>query len=292
MNKSAFTLLLSIWLITLCACNGKSKHATFQNPIVKNQNVIIDYTDTHTGDTTLLFVHGWCINKTYWSDQVAYFKNRYRIVTIDLPGFGKSGKNRSVWNTDAFGGDVSAVINQLNLKNVILIGHSMAGDIIVQTAKNNKKQVIGLIGIDNFKSVGVGGRPSKSDSIGYKKAIDSLRHDFKRIAFEYFNQDLFYKTTSKSIKERILNDVAHVNTDIASDCMEQDNFDEAKELLSTNKKLCLINSDVKPTNTSGLKSKKIPFQIWYIHATGHFPMVEKPHDFNVLLSQAIKKTAV
>ena len=292
MNKSLFTFLFFIGAAALYACNGKIENVNAENPIVKNRNVIIDYTDTHTGDTTLLFVHGWSINKTYWSSQVAYFKNHYRVITIDLPGFGKSGKNRDTWNTDAFGKDITAVITQLKLKNVILIGHSMAGDIIVQAANNTPKEVIGLIGVDNFKSVGVGKKPSKQDSDAYRKAIDSLRHDFKKIAFEYFNQDLFYKTTTPAIKKRILNDVAQADPNIASACMEQDNFDETKELLKAKKKLCLINSDVKPTNSTGLKRNNIPFQIWYIHATGHFPMIEKPKEFNLLLSQAIRKTAV
>ena len=292
MNKSSFTILLGIWLVALYACNGKPQNANTASLVVKNQNVIVDYTDTHVGDTTLLFVHGWCINRTYWSDQLAFFKSHYRIVTMDLPGFGKSGRNRNAWNTEAFGKDVTAIMTQLKLKNVILIGHSMAGDIIVQAANNTPKQVIGLIGVDNFKSVGVGGKPSKQDSEAYRKAIDSLRHDFKKIAFEYFNKDLFYKTTSPAIKKRVLNDVAQADPNIASACMEQDNFDEAQELLKSKKKLCLINSDVKPTNSTGLKRKNIPFQIWYIHATGHFPMIEKPEEFNLLLAQAIRKTAV
>jgi len=273
-------------------CVQRSNSPTIQDAIVTNQGVKIDYTDTNIGDTTLLFVHGWCINKTYWTNQEAYFKKQYRVVTIDLPGFGKSGKNRNIWNTQMFGQDITAIVTQLKLKNVILIGHSMAGDIIVQAANNTPEQVIGLIGVDNFKSVGVGGVSTKQDKDSYKKAIDSLRHNFKKIAFEYFNQDLFYKTTSSSIKKRILNDVAHMDPNIASDCMEQDNFDEAQELLKTKKKLCLINSDVKPTDLTGLRRKNIPFQIWYIHATGHFPMIEKPLEFNILLSQAIRKTAV
>ena len=46
------------------------------------------------GKFTLLFVHGWCIDQSYWSNQVAAFNSNYKIVTIDLPGFGKSGTNR------------------------------------------------------------------------------------------------------------------------------------------------------------------------------------------------------
>ncbi|MEN0056042.1 MAG: alpha/beta hydrolase [Mucilaginibacter sp.] len=283
-------LLIAAFIFCCCACKqSKSDNTNITEPVIKDEGVKIAYTDTHTGDTTLLFVHGWCINKTYWLSQVNFFKNKYRVVTIDLPGFGESGKNRNRWNTAAFGQDVTTIIKKLGLKNVILIGHSMAGDIIVQAANNAPNEVIGLVGVDNFKNVGVGGTPSKQDSIAYQKAIDSLKDDFKRIAFDYFNHDLFSKTTSAAIKARILNDVAHSDSTIAAACMEQDNFDEAAELLKTQKKLSLINSDVTPTNTSGMKTKGIPFQIWYIHGSGHFPMVEHPAEFNSSLVQAIQK---
>lgn len=278
--------LMLFFLLTSCQ-NHSANNAKSTKPSVQNNGVKIAYTDSKKGDTTLLFVHGWCINKSYWSDQVAYFDRKYRVVTMDLPGFGDSGKNRNTWNTTAFGKDVDSVIAQLHLKNVILIGHSMAGDIIVQAAINAPNKVIGLVGVDNFKNVGLEGKPSKQDTLLYNQYIDSLKYHFKALAFEYFNQDLFYKTTSKAVRNRILNDVGNCNPEIAAACMELNSFNEATKLIEANKKLCLINSDVKPTNLSELKAKKIPVQVWYIHDTGHFPMIEKPKEFNLALQKAI-----
>lgn len=288
MKKEIHLFVMIVVAFCLLCCN-KNLKSKIQSTKIKaqNQGLNIAYTDTGNGDTTLLFVHGWCINKSYWNDQVAYFNKKYRVVTMDLPGFGQSGKNRTTWNTAAFGRDVDSVIAQLHLKNVILIGHSMAGDIIVQAAINAPNQVVGLIGIDNFKSVGVGETPSRKDTLIYNQYIDSLKHNFKRLAFEYVNQDLFYKTTSQAVRKRVLNDVAHSDSTIAAACLELSSFNETTKLIKANKKLCLINSDVKPTNTTGLKAKKIPFQVWYVHATGHFPMIEKPKDFDVLLQKAI-----
>lgn len=289
MKKVLYTFITCAAFMLLLSCENHSKKIQYSKPEIKNEGVKIDYTDNGNGDTTILFVHGWCINKTYWSEQESFFHKKYRVITMDLPGFGKSGKNRTTWNTTAFGRDVDAVITQLHLKNVILVGHSMAGDIIVQAAINKPKEVIGLVGIDNFKSVGVGNKPSKQDTLMYNQYIDSLKHNFTKIAFKYFNHDLFYKTTSNVIRKRILNDVAHTDSTIAAACMELNNLDEATELIKANKKLCLINSDVNPTNTSGLKAKKIPYQLYYIHATGHFPMVEKPNEFNLLLQKVINQ---
>jgi sigma-B regulation protein RsbQ len=59
---------------------------------IKRDNAVIDYQVKGNGDTTLLFVHGSYIDQTYWKGQVDYFNSEYKVVTIDLPGHGKSGK--------------------------------------------------------------------------------------------------------------------------------------------------------------------------------------------------------
>src|SRR5438874_12250485 len=119
---------------------------------------------------------------------------------MKLPGFGQSGKNRKQWNTLVFASDVNAVITQLHLQKVVLIGHSMAGDIVVQAAVNAPKSVIALVGIDNFQSVGVGGKPTAKDSAAYRQAVDSLKHHFSTVAVAYAKQDLFAPATSQAIR--------------------------------------------------------------------------------------------
>jgi pimeloyl-ACP methyl ester carboxylesterase len=275
----------------IVSCNNTSQSSTTNTGAkiaVHNDGVNIAYTDTGKNDTTLLFVHGWCINKSYWTNQAAYFGKRYRAVAIDLPGFGQSGKNRNQWNTLAFSRDVDSVIRQLKLKKVILVGHSMSGDVVLQAAVDNPKQVIGLVVVDIFKNVGKDEVQTEQAKKEYAAAIDSLKHHFKKIAFDYFNQALFYSTTTAAVKKRVLNDVAHVDTAIAAACMEpNDDFNEVPKLKAAKTKLYLINSDVEPTDTTHLATNKIPYKLLYIHATGHFPMIEKPQQFNILLDKVI-----
>src|SRR5260221_8419282 len=148
MRKLIYLLSLGSVIALPFSCNNRntaSNSASSNKTTIDDQGVKISYTDTGKGDTTLVFVHGWCINKTYWSDQVDFFSDKYRVVTVDLPGFGQSGKNRTAWNTETFGSDIDSVLSQLNLKNVILVGHSMAGDIVLQAAINAPDRVIGLV---------------------------------------------------------------------------------------------------------------------------------------------------
>jgi len=234
-----------------------------------------------------LFIHGWGINKTYWQDQVDYFAGKYRVVTMDLPGFGESGKNRTDWSTATYGKDVQTLMDRLDLKKVILIGHSMAGDIIVEAANDDPSRVIGLIGIDNFK--GFGEIPDSASKAEYAAAISMMKKNFTQVATQYFNEVLFYRTTDSAVRKRILNDVYHSDSVIAVATMEPGDFKEVDKLVSSKQKIYLINSDVTPTDSAGFVANKIPYDIEYIHATGHYPMVEKPKEFNELLKQSIDK---
>ena len=254
---------------------------------VKNQGVHIEYTDTGKGKQTLLFVHGWCINKTYWDSQVAFFKNKYRVITMDLAGYGGSGKNRTVWGTDAFASDVNAVINQLHLKNVILIGHSMAGDIIAEAAALNPKPVIALIGVDNFKNTGIVNRDSVKSKKEFIAAIKQMKVNFKSVAYPYIKLQLFYKTTPDNVRRRVLYDVDHADTLIAVASMEHGDLDEVRALKKAGKPLFMVNSDVHPTDTTGLHAQHISAHVYYVHATGHYPMIEKPKEFNEALAKAL-----
>lgn len=296
--KSLFNLLaiFILWGVIL-SCNQSEKKADAvrsdtlaidTSVAINNNGVNIAYTDTGRSDTTILFIHGWAINKGYWADQVSYFGKKYRVVTMDLPGFGQSGKNRDKWDTQTYGSDVNTVINTLNLKNVILVGHSMSGDIALQAAADNPGTILGLVGVDNFKSVGEPQNPNAAKE--YAAAIAEMKRNFKKIAFQYFNQSLFSKTTSADIKKRILNDVAQTDSAIAIASMEQQDlsFDEVAKLKQAGKKLYLINSDVTPTITKYMSAENIPFQIYYTEGTGHYAMIETPEEFNRLLDKVIE----
>jgi pimeloyl-ACP methyl ester carboxylesterase len=282
-----FSLATSIGLWYACTQHPQNKKETVISQVkISNHGVNIAYTDTGKGDTSLLFVHGWCINKSYFAGQVKYFGNRYRVITMDLPGYGQSGKNRNSWTVNDFAGDVTSVITTLKLKNVILIGHSMAGEIIVQAKLNTPRQVIGLVGIDNFK--GFDGKPETAKAkADYAEAIALLKKHFKTVATTYFNQDLFYKTTNAAIRKRILSDVANADSTIAIASMEDNSFNTVAKLRAAKTKLHLINSDYTPNDTIGFIKAGIPYQLLQIHATGHFPMIENPAEFNRLLQKAI-----
>jgi len=259
------------------------------NVRINNNGVFISHRSYGEGQFTLLFVHGWCINQTYWSKQVDALSSDYRIVTIDLPGFGESGTNRENWSIEEYGSDVNAVIEQLKLTNVILIGHSMGGDIILETALKNG-EVIALIGVDNFKDVGVEfNNEMKVEIDGF---VDMLKNNFSEIAPAYAESALFHASTDSLVKTRVINDFKKSDSTIAVSSLEalfEYALIESEQLSTLKQKIYLINSDASPTNMDGLNAARIAYEVVDINATGHYPMIEKPKEFNRLLKQTIQK---
>ena len=102
---------------------GCAKEA--DNFITASDGVEIRFDQQGNGSPTLIFVHGWSNNRSIWETQVAHFSEKYKVINIDLPGFGESGNNRQHFTIGSFGEDVATVIRKLNLEQVVLIGFSM-----------------------------------------------------------------------------------------------------------------------------------------------------------------------
>jgi pimeloyl-ACP methyl ester carboxylesterase len=83
------------------------------------------------GNLAIVLVHGWSCDRSYFQHQLESFSDRYTVVTLDLAGHGESTLGRENYTIALFGADVAAVVRKLDLKRVVLVGHSMGGDVVV-----------------------------------------------------------------------------------------------------------------------------------------------------------------
>lgn len=280
-------LIAGILLVCSCTTSSNKSESTNEPVEVSNDDVRISYEIHGKGELTILLVHGWCIDQTYWASQVNALKSSYRVVTMDLPGFGKSGMNREEWTIETYGEDVSALINQLDLSNVVLVGHSMGGNVILEAATKND-QIIALIGIDNFKDVG----SELTDEV--QEQVDAflqmLEDNFSEIAPAYAEGSLFHNSTDSLVKKRVMEDFASNNPQSAIGSLKAllvYGSKEQKLLSQIDQPLYLINSNASPTSSAGLDSTGVYYEVLEIDSTGHYPMLEKPEVFNSLLKEAL-----
>lgn len=256
---------------------------------LRSDLVEINYWEGGHGEINLLFLHGWCINAEYWEQQLTFCSEKYKVYALDLPGFGKSTAERTDWTIQEFALDVHAFIAELGLDQVILIGHSMSGEIVLETALQGSPAIIGLIGVDNFKFIDVEFSTEQLEQ--FQSFFSMLENDFKTYAPIYADRMLFHPATPAVVQERVRNDFAAANPTIScavfSNLMQYSrNLAEKLEKLPF--KLFLINADLPPTNEAGLRKHcKHGFSVHNLSQVGHYPMIEKADEFNGLLASVL-----
>ena len=284
--KTRFPAILFVLIVVSCNSAVDRK----ENVTTKVNNTTIAFNQYGTGDTTLLFVHGWCINKEYWNDQSKYFSDKYKVVALDLPGFGSSDKNRSEWTFEQYTDDINEFIKAEKLENVILIGHSMSGDILLLMDTKYPESVIGIVGIDNLKKPGVILLEEENKQV--ENFFAMMGSNFSATAEVYTKENLFPKSADPSIINRVTNDIKMNDSVIAMKVLRSLLVVSQKErdmMQQLTHKLYLVNSDFGKTEIDSLKKYcKASAAVVYVHGTGHYPMIEKPAEFNAALEKVIR----
>ena len=99
----------------------KAGEDTAGNPI----NIF--YEDWGQGDPVVL-IHGWPLDHTMWEHQaIALARSGLRVIAYDRRGFGKSSRPWGKYDYDSLASDLNALLEELNLSNVTLVGFSMGG---------------------------------------------------------------------------------------------------------------------------------------------------------------------
>ena len=77
--------------------------------------VAVPYTVAGDGDVTIVLVHCWMCDRTFWREQIPVLAERYRVVAMDLPGHGDAGVDRETWTVAGYGDDVAGLVTSLGL---------------------------------------------------------------------------------------------------------------------------------------------------------------------------------
>ncbi|KLV64593.1 alpha/beta fold hydrolase [Citrobacter sp. MGH106] len=76
----------------------------------------------------IVFHHGWPLSADDWDNQMLFFLNQgYRVIAIDRRGHGRSDQVSEGHDMDHYAADVSAVVEHLDLRNAVHVGHSTGG---------------------------------------------------------------------------------------------------------------------------------------------------------------------
>ena len=159
---------------------------------IEFQKQQIAFSDNKHKGTPVVFVHGYCEDQTMWDEFTEPFDPHYRIIKIDLPGFGLSEIKGAV-SIEEMADAVIAVLKHLKVKKYILIGHSMGGYVSLEIAKKEPQK---LLGFSLFHSHPFEDEPAvKKKRLKAVKFIDEVGHEIyvKQLIPRLFKTD-FHKS--------------------------------------------------------------------------------------------------
>lgn len=87
----------------------------------------IDYTDTGGDGTPVLLLHAFPLSSRMWEPQIDALGDRFRFIAPDLSGFGGSDAPDDGYSMEKWSGEVRALLDELSLDEVVLVGLSMGG---------------------------------------------------------------------------------------------------------------------------------------------------------------------
>lgn len=100
------------------------------------ESVEINYVDYGSGQPVIL-IHGWPLSHKSWEKQIpALVDAGYRVIAYDRRGFGDSGAPWDGYDYDSLATDLDAIITELDLSDVLLVGFSMGGGEVIRYLTN------------------------------------------------------------------------------------------------------------------------------------------------------------
>ena len=103
------------------------------------------YYEVHGSGKWLTFIHGMFASHKWWKFQVEEFSKNYRVLTVDLPGHGKSYSLKGKISLDEYTSTVAELHDHLEVDKCVLIGWSLGGIISMHYAVKYPDRVEGLV---------------------------------------------------------------------------------------------------------------------------------------------------
>ena len=150
--------------------------------------------DGGSGGLPVVFLHSFGGAADQWKPQLDHLRKSRRAVAFDLRGHGKSDAPAdSNYSVEAFANDVGVVVDALDIKRFVLVGHSLGGNAAIAYASNHGDRVAGLV---------VEGTSGKMDDAQAKPMMATLDADFGKTMDQIWTRLL--KDATQSTRDLVM----------------------------------------------------------------------------------------
>jgi pimeloyl-ACP methyl ester carboxylesterase len=232
------------------------------------------------GSKTIVFVHGWTCDATSWAGQVSALAEGYRVVTLDLPGHGRSeAPAQADFSMDLFAKAVEAVRAEVGADKVVLVGHSMGAAVIREYALDYPEHVAGLVAVDG---------PLDMRPLANFPGFGPLTREARTAMIE----GMFVPSTSPELRAQILAMMLGAPDATAAGAMaamfDPKNQSEQKIMAPA---LSIFAGNSNFATDQSAKEMLPNWSSEQFAGTGHFLMMEQPARFNAALRTFVEQRA-
>lgn len=115
---------------------------------IKHDQVTLVYDYAGSGKFSYVLIHGVGANRRFFSAVFDHLAKHARVLNPDLRGHGESDKPEQPYTMETYADDLDFLVKELKLDNIIVIGHSMGGNIALEFASRHPELIRGLVLLD------------------------------------------------------------------------------------------------------------------------------------------------
>jgi pimeloyl-ACP methyl ester carboxylesterase len=246
------------------------------------------------GAPALIFVHGFACSHEDWNFQIKAFEATHEVVACDLRGHGRTPARPQECSIEHYGGDVAALVNHLELKQAVLVGHSMGCRVVLEAARLVPERIAGLVLVD-------GSRQGMGDAAEAERSARAALEARGYAAFmRPFFEAMFLQRTpqSEAVVERALRLPEEIGAALFPRMARWDagSMQAAVDALRAPVlavQCTYVNTErkrvpIQPGDTTPwldlLKARVKALQVEILGGLGHFPQLEAPQRLNPLIA--------
>jgi pimeloyl-ACP methyl ester carboxylesterase len=262
---------LFLGLLLACLLSGK---------MAKLEGADVHYEAAGRGARTLVLVHGWTCDRTFWQGQTATLARQYRVLAVDLPGHGRSAAAPD-YSMGRFARAVEAVMRAERVGRAVLAGHSMGGAVLLEFSRLFPARVEGLVLVDALMIPA--GQAEKLS--GFYKSFEGPGGPAAR---QKMVESMFVEATTPPLRDKILKTMLAAPEPVAVGAMRQSLLPEVwKEGSFAAPVLAVVANPAQVTEESiRVRFPNLTYRT--IPGVGHFLMMEKPEEMNALILEWLK----
>ncbi len=273
--------------VVASGCGGGNMNVKIERKTcLAPDGVEIVYSAAGAGEPALVFIHGGLAERSFYDGQLAAFGSRHRVIALDLAGHGESGSDRTKWGLPEFGADVKAVIDAEKIDRMIIFGNSLGGPVAIEAALLLPGRALGVVGIDTFQRIDYTITP---EEVGERAEL--FGEDYDRALKDMIGL-LFHNDADPAVVADAENRMRATTPETARAMfLGMAGYDLGAAAGRLQAPLRAINGDLYPTDVEANRKIKPDFEAVIMKHIGHYPMLERPEEFNRLVADTVRALA-